>query len=255
MTDTNITNTADTNTINTRFIPRVGQMLKLKTIDAYTARHVHVWSWLRVETVNTLADTCTMRVLNGNQDTEHVLTDVPFNVVDSPLGWQPVYTMFVSPEKLSDVLSWLRTRGLIVRASADLSSAGQMTFQPADNAPKPHWKYPEITDTLTPFECTHGRVRVFTFERVIDAHIPSPCTHCNATGKRPYGETDTYQGDVVACAYCRDGVGKLYVSGTGGKTRKAIMKQLNNEGWEVEYDRHMCAYVMERKIEVNVKGE
>jgi hypothetical protein len=269
-----------------RYVPEIGKRIKLATFSDYSSRELHVWSWMEVQAVS--GDTVTAEILNGSEHTGQVVT-VPLTSVDKPIGWAPRYTIHVQPDKVADVLAWLK-RGIVVRQSQYIGD-GSTAFQPMDNADQPHWKYGEITDAIPPAEC--DRVfRVVKLETVYDAGIPSPCQYCNGTGihtsnpsltdqtestdrcetcgvhlhfsfdepwhRKPnpshLDKPDSYCSYVKPAGHCwccnGTGRGIAHLSGMDPKQRKQAIKTLESEGWKVWYQKRGSMWLMERETVV-----
>ena len=204
------------------YIPAVGKHVKLKTFEDYTVLMsqynfnggpVHVWAWFEVLETNSAF--AALELLNGTVKTGKLYT-VPLSRIQAPIGWAEVYTIRVEPSKVEQVLAWL-ARGIVVRQSQYIGDSS-VTFQPADNAEQPHWKFCEVTD-IVPAEETDKRIRIVKYE-FCDASIPD-------LSNRP-----------------------TYLSELSVKARKAAIVTLSKDGWAVSYDRHNRVWVMERETVV-----
>ena len=131
-------------TIPRRYIPRVGELIKLKAIWHYNDYGISLWAWLKVVRMIPGDDHVFLRVMNGPTETEQTAM-VKLGAVQPPIGWKPVYTVTCKDhdQALKVRHEWFK-RGIHVWASHDLSSAGRMAFTPVkDNsdAASPHWQY------------------------------------------------------------------------------------------------------------------
>lgn len=169
-------------TMTYRYIPAIGKQVTMKQFSDYSSRNINVWARMEVLHVDAVGDdyAVTAEVLNGNIKTGHVV-QVPLSTIAAPIGWKERYEITVAPDKVSEVLSWL-ARGVAVRQCHDLSTAGRVTFQPADNCAQPHWAYPELTDVV-PAEQTKDRIRIVQLESHTGAFVMRPCRYCKH-GKR-----------------------------------------------------------------------
>jgi hypothetical protein len=248
-------------TLNRQYIPAIGKSIKMRLFSDYTERNVHVWSWLRVHSVN--SDGVTVQVLNGSEPTGQIL-NIPLSVIAPPIGWQKRYTIHVKPEQVDTVLSWF-ARGIVVRQSHDMSGSMPTAFQPMDNSNSPHWQFPETTDAVPAAECRKVfRVVKVETQDVYDVYLvpDQNCSHCKGSGRRtladlavirhesvdelkrkmlipvePYrineslhlngydAETETFE-----CHCIRGGFRKL-----GRSKRAKLIKEWAKDGWETRY--------------------
>lgn len=142
--------------VPTVWIPPVGAKVKLKTFSDYASRDIHIWAWMRVEEI---VDGRRVRVqiLNGDQPIEgDNQREFPFDMIDPPLGWAPVYTIYLSKREDKDkMLEWISSgRGVAMWTSHDLSCAGRMSYAPGD-VQSPHWQF-----TANPIEILHNPERL-----------------------------------------------------------------------------------------------
>lgn len=189
-------------TLNRQYIPTIGKSVKLATWSDYTDRQINVWSWLRVKAIN--SEDATVEVLNGTESTGHVL-NVPLTAIDKPIGWQQRYTIYVKDREQADKIinDWFK-RGIVVRASCDLSNAGNMAFQPLtnNNAPSmPHWQYVENTDIVKAEDCSQV-FKVVLVETedlgVVPGLFQQDCKYCNGTGRDTAQRIATVRGIPVS---------------------------------------------------------
>ncbi len=219
-----------------RYIPAVGQAIRLATFEAYTASFIHPWSWLRI--LSAQEHLVRVELLDGDQSTGQTFLISP-EIVQPPIGWREIYEIRAAPDKVQQVLSWLQG-GIVVRQWQYMGDPS-VTFQPADNCEQPHWKFCEITDIVPP-EQTDDRIRVIQTEYMYDAFIPAVCSYCRGTGKRSASDGTGYAGPDMACWRCKNGQAALYISGLRGKERKAAIAQLQADGWTGGYERRGRAH-------------
>jgi len=239
------------------YIPSIGKRVKLKSFSDYTERKLNPWAWFEVISVNPESKHVTLQLFDGLTPKDYFTTVFP-TLIQPPIGWKEVYTIYVKPEKVDEVLSWL-PRGIAVMASHDLSSAGQMAYQPADNWTQPHWQYPELTD-LVPPEDTGKRIRIVKLESEYDASVMAPCEYCeNGTriakeyhvNNQNIPDSPKEIGQHFQCFTC-NGTGEKpkYLTSFDKKERAKIIKGLEKEGWKVGYRKGNCetrGYWMERE--------
>lgn len=121
-----------------------------------------MWAWFEVLAAN--AKVCRLRHTSraANAPDPAWEGDVPTEQVEAPLGWKPVYEIVCKDKEQADkvVSDWFK-RGIHVWTSADLSSAGRMSFTPldaagatADSPASPHWQFTkEPTESIPPELC------------------------------------------------------------------------------------------------------
>jgi len=165
------------------YVPQAGQRVRLKKMSDYAQLGLEHWSVLiALPGPSDLPVVC-QRALTVHGEHDGMLVAVPRHLIETPVGWQPTYTIHVAPEKLDDLLRWLK-RGLSVRFSQYIGD-GSVSYQPlADTgeADGPSsWRFTELTDVIKPEEVTDC-VRVVKIESVYDASIPYPCEYCDGTG-------------------------------------------------------------------------
>lgn len=141
-----------------RYVPAVGERIKLKAFFHYSEADIPVWAWLAVREVGETA--VVVEVLNGDVPTGR-LVSVPIRQIDPPIGWAAVYDIVANTEEKATRVAecWFK-RGIHVWASHDLSSAGQRAFTPVDTSdPKPdspRWKYTaNPVETVSAADCPH----------------------------------------------------------------------------------------------------
>jgi hypothetical protein len=184
-------------TLSRQYIPAIGKSVKLKEWSDYSTRGIHVWSWMRVHSIN--SDGAVVQVLNGSEPTGEVLT-VPLASINPPIGWQSQYTIYCKPEKVETVLSWF-ARGIVVRQSHDMSGSMPKAFQPMDNSAQPHWQFCEVTDAIPAEECSKVfRVIKVETEDVYDVYLvpQSDCAHCHGSGRRTLAELERIRNETVS---------------------------------------------------------
>ena len=149
-----------------QYIPKVGAKVKMRTWFDYTSRNLTVWAWFEVLRVN--ADgTIVMQHDNAGEKLE--IVTVPYEVIDAPIGWEPRYTIYCTPEQAETIVSNWFTRGIVVRQSHDLGGRMPTAFQPMDNAEQPHWQFPEVTDAIPAEDCA----KLFRVVSVVTEEINS----------------------------------------------------------------------------------
>lgn len=140
-----------------RFIPKVGERVKLKAIWHYNEHGVNLWAWLKVVRYIEGDDVIFLRVLNGMEETDQTAM-VKLSAIQAPLGWKPVYTITCKDhdQALRVRHEWFK-RGIHVWASHDLSSAGRMAYTPVEEATEgcsPHWQFTgNPCETILPPDC------------------------------------------------------------------------------------------------------
>lgn len=150
--------------------PKIGELVKLKHFSDYSnSPGLHIWAWLRVEEI-VAGRRVRVQVMNGLQPIESDnQREFPLDRIDPPLGWEPVYTVYVSNVDVKNqLLGWLAAkRGVACWISHDLSSAGRRSFTPGDGT-SPHWQY-----TGNPIEIVHDPAR-FKFVLCKSQHDKPP---------------------------------------------------------------------------------
>ena len=140
-----------------RYIPVVGEQVKLKAMWHYNEAGVSLWARLKVVRYIPGDDKIFLRVLNGMEETEQTVM-VKLRAIQPPTGWKPVYTITCKDIDQAQLVrdSWF-ARGINVWASHDLSSAGQMAFtpvKPEGATTSPHWQYTgNPVEVITPADC------------------------------------------------------------------------------------------------------
>lgn len=143
--------TTQTENQTRKYVPRVGANVKLRTWSDYTTRNISMWAWFKVlAIVHDSMHQVLLRVLNGSQETEQEVT-VPLAAIDPPIGWASTYDIYVTPDKVEQVLSWF-ARGIKVKVDHALDRLAGNAYMPADVDTAPTWGYYEC-DTVSPADC------------------------------------------------------------------------------------------------------
>lgn len=247
--------------LSRQYVPPIGKSVKMREWSDYSTRGIHVWSWMRVHSIN--SDGAVVQVLNGSEPTGEVLT-IPLASIEPPIGWKSRYTIYCKPDKVETVLGWF-ARGIVVRQSHDMSGSMPTAFQPMDNSAQPHWQYCEVTDAVPAAECSHVfRIVKIETEDVYDAYrVPqAECEHCHGSGRRtltelaeirhesieeikrkmaipvdPYRANDSIHlndydasTETFECYCTRGGFRTL-----GRSERAKLIEEWAREGWETRY--------------------
>ena len=192
-----------------RYIPKPGVRVRMPLFSDYTEAGLEPWTTLIAKFVTSIDVTCE-RPENGGT------AIIPLTKIQPPVGWQSRYTIHVQPDKVDDVLAWLK-RGISVRFSQYIGD-GSTVFQPLDNSETPHWKYTEQTDTLTAEE---------TVEYISVVKVESG----SGRDVRELSEMEPR------------------------KERKAAIATLEREGWKVWYQKRGGAWMMERETVIKEFGK
>lgn len=273
-------------TAKRQYIPTAGSRVRMPLMGDYAALGLPAWSVLITDSIEGSSVKCHRELTADKEhDGEHVT--VPLDRIEPPVGWRERYTIHVAPEKVEEVLGWLK-RGIAVRFSQYIGD-GSTVFQPLDNSGTPHWKYTELTDAI-PAEQTRDLIQIVRFEQVYDAFIDAPCYYCNGTGVHTANKSlEEQTASAQHCQRCGthtgfsftepwhhttqpheqcpevhppgwcwpchgSGKGAGYISSMKGKERAAAIKTLEAKGWKVRYEesgRHWC---MERETVVKDFG-
>lgn len=155
-----------------KYIPAVGDHIKLKAMWNYNDHGISMWAWLKVIRMIPGDNQVFVRVLNGMEETEQTAM-LPLGIIQPPIGWKPIYTITCKDaDQASKILHEWFKRGIHVWASHDLSSAGRMAFTPvkeladlASDEPEPnspHWQYTgNPVETILAADCArYFRVEV-----------------------------------------------------------------------------------------------
>lgn len=147
-----------------KYIPKVGDRVKLKDIYSYNQAGINLWAWLKVVRYIEGDDVIFLRVLNGMSETEQTAM-VKLSALQKPIGWKPIYTITCKDvdQALKVRHEWFK-RGIHVWASHDLSCAGRMAFTPVkeladlacdeEQPASPHWQYTgNPVETIRPPDC------------------------------------------------------------------------------------------------------
>lgn len=191
-----------------KYIPAVGERVKLKAMWHYNDACVSLWSWFKVVRYIPGDDMIFLRVLNGMEETEQTAM-VKLGTVQSPIGWKPIHTITCKDKEQADKVrnDWF-ARGIHVWASHDLSSAGRMAYTPVKeenpDGSSPHWQYTgNPVETIMPPDCE----KFFKIE-VLHQWEPSFPPTTEKTARRK----------AIAAVRAEDGVELHFVpDGCGGK--------------------------------------
>lgn len=192
------------------YIPAIGARVKLREFNSYTSRNIHVWAWFDVLSVDQTAQTATIQHNNAGVLLETVT--VPLAEIQSPLGWQPRYTIAVKPDKVQTVLEWF-ARGIAVHVSHDIGNYSE-SFQPLDSATSPGWRYPEETDRILAEDCA----KIF---RIISVEQEEINSYINPSHPK--------------------------LSTMNRKERNKAFADMRADGWIVEYVRYAGGYWTRRR--------
>lgn len=231
-----------------QYRPKLGTLVTMAEFADYTSRGLSPWGRLRVIGID--AELVTVQhapsPLDVTKDTEQFT--IPLERVQTPIGWEPRYTIYCKPEELDKALGWF-ARGLVVRQSHNMSGSMPTVFQPLSDdgtvPATPHWQFPEDTDTLTAEECKR-LVRVVKVEReeVTSATLGYPpvsdCGHCHGTGRRTVTELASIRHDnpdTFRCHCHSDALGRM-----GRSKRARLFKSWESQGWTVTYQRFAGGY-------------
>lgn len=252
----NTNNSASNLPVKYRYIPEVGQHVKLRTFEDYSARGLSIWAHMLVLDVLPLNgnesddffNVIELEELNGSVPTGKTVR-VPLSAIQKPIGWREVYDIHVSPEQLEALLSWL-PRGLAVRQSNYIGD-GSTQYHPLDTDGACHWKYGTLTDKVSP-EQVKDRIRIVKVEFVYDAFVMRECRYCHGAGHREY---PLNQGDKP-CHVCNaTGKAPKYFSEFDKKERKTVLAELNKEGFKVQWEKRGQHWSMERETLVKDAGQ
>lgn len=165
--------------------------------------------------------------------------------IPAPVGWAEKYTICVDPENVDKVLAWLH-RGVAVRLCQDLSRAGRVIYQPADNCPTPHWAYSVIADIVPPDQ-VRNRIRITKYEREV-ARVPRPCR---------WADHPKHGNDCYAChgtGVAQTPITEIkQISGPNG--RQAAKKELKGQGWKLTFNSYINEWEVERETVVKDFGQ
>ena len=259
-----------------QYRPHVGKLVKMSMFADYTERGLNPWSWLRVIGID--RDTVTVRLAPNPTviaDDREQFT-IPLYVVDTPIGWEPRYTIHVKSEQLETVMGWL-PRGIAVRQSHDMSGSMPTAFQPLTDGIEPnspHWQFPESTDVIMPDDCPRLiRVVKVEQEEITSETLGYPavkdCPHCHGSGRRSVAELAGIRKETLATTWNLVNTGEIHlddmtdtdfrchchygaVSRMGRTERGQLFKKMRADGWVIEFVRYGGGY-WERSRETVVK--
>jgi hypothetical protein len=251
------------------YIPNIGARVKLREFNSYTSRNIHVWAWFDVLSVDRKAGTATIQHNNAGTLLETVT--IPLTEIQSPLGWQPRYTIAVKPDKVQTVLEWF-ARGIAVHVSHDIGNYSEV-FQPLDTATPPGWRYPEETDRILPEDCAKiFRIVSVEQEEVSSATLGYPadkaCPHCLGTGRRSIQRLAIIRQETVAKLQSLIDTGQIRLDDLNGETfrcnchygafsrlsrkeRNKLFAEWKRDGWQTEYVRWGNFYQRRRETVVH----
>ena len=241
------------------YVPETGARVKMALFSDYSSRNVSIWAWLRVQAID--GDSVTVNVLNGDKPTEQTL-DAPLSCISTPIGWKERYTVYVQPDRLAEVQSWL-ARGMVMRQSHYMPSC-PTAFQPMDAESTGDWRFNGADTDVIPPEQVKDRIRIVKLEQWYDVSVPCPCEYCHGTGYRVAQECHVGNvnlgspklGESFPCWTCNAGIGKRYLSSMPRKERLAAMAELKRQGWTLTYVRRgEVSWVGERETTVKEFGQ
>jgi hypothetical protein len=203
------------NTSERQYVPKVGELVKLREWLDYTSRGLSPWAYLRVKEVHSdyvLANHAPRPLVREEDQTEEY--KLTYTSINPPLGWQARYTIYCEPDKAQTVVSNWFQRGIVVRANHCIGDSEGSTFQPLDNSAQPTWKHSQVTDTILAEDCPKlFRVVAATEEEL--NHYSNP-THPN-------------------------------LRAMGRSVRAQTIKAMRAEGWEVSYVPYAGGFWTRRK--------
>lgn len=98
-----------------QYVPKPGERVRLQLWEDYRFLNLPAWSTLVCLRVENDKVVCKRVLTEGGKQDGHIV-DVGLSTVEPPIGWQPRYTIRVSPERVEEVLGWMK-RGIVVRQS------------------------------------------------------------------------------------------------------------------------------------------
>ncbi len=271
------------------YVPKVGDIVRLRVMSDYTAVGLPYWTRLHATGIDGDRVVC-VRSLTGGEEKDGDLVTIPLSSVSAPVGWKERYTIHAAPDKVDEVLAWMK-RGIVVRFSQYIGD-GSTAYQPMDNSGQPHWKFGEVTDAIAAYQ-TKDLIQVVKLETVGDAFVPAPCRYCNGSSvhvankamddqtastkvcekcgihtgfsfTEPWHNAWNLSDNGVCpevnppgwCWVCRgSGLGCRQISELKGKERKAAIEQLTAKGWKVWYQKEARMWFMERETVVKDFGQ
>ena len=256
-----------------QYRPATGSLVRLKEYQDYTSRNINVWAWFKVLDVNIDANSACLQHSNAGQLLE--IITVPLARIAPPIGWEPRYEIFCKPEETNKVLEWFN-RGIVVRANHCIGNSAGSTFQPADNAGVPHWKYPSVTDVISPEDCP----KLFRVIEVIEEEITSQtidfppvsdCPMCKGIGRRTIAELANVRNETVEQLWSLIDAGSVTLEDLtrnatensaetfrctchygafrrlGRSKRAKLIKEMKSNGWTVTYVPYAGGFWTRRK--------
>jgi hypothetical protein len=152
-------------TIPKIWVPEIGEKVKLKLWEDYTAVNLSPWGWFEVveipsakvnefgtryipedefgpEKWGLAGPPIKLKTILMAAGVEARIVEVKIKCLAPSCYWMPVYKIYVYDDtEARRVWSWITEgRGIRCMGSQDLSSAGDRAYVPGDRE-KPHWKY------------------------------------------------------------------------------------------------------------------